>query len=148
VEERFIMVKRTGEVVMGIIGIVLSALFSIIGIATNMSMGDPAIMDEMENMMESDPAMTTQDTTFILGLAETMGWYLIVIGIIASIFGLIAVLTIVKNRKPILSGIMFILAALVIGIGTIGFGFIPGLLFLIAGIMAFVRKPKPSETAY
>ncbi|MGR3764370.1 DUF4064 domain-containing protein [Rossellomorea sp. NS-SX7] len=142
------MVKRTGEVVMGIIGIVLSALFSIIGIATNMSMGDPAIMDEMENMMESDPAMTPQDTSFILGIAETMGWYLIVIGIIASIFGLIAVLTIVKNRRPILSGIMFILAALIIGIGTIGFGFIPGLLFLIAGIMAFVRKPKPSETAY
>ncbi|MEG9298539.1 DUF4064 domain-containing protein [Mangrovibacillus sp. Mu-81] len=142
------MVKRTGEVVMGIIGIVLSALFSIIGIATNMSLGDPAIMDEMQQMMESDPAMTTQDTSFILGMAETMGWYLIVIGIIASIFGLIAVLTIVKNRKPVLSGIMFIIAALVIGVGTIGFGFIPGLLFLIAGIMAFVRKPKPSETVY
>jgi hypothetical protein len=142
------MVKRTGEVVMGIIGIVLSALFSIIGIVTNMSMGDPAIMEEMEQMMESDPAMTPQDTSFILGFAETMGWYLIVIGLIASIFGLVAVLTIVKNRKPILSGIMFILAALVIGVGTIGFGFIPGLLFLIAGIMSFVRKPKPSETAY
>ncbi|NQD66899.1 DUF4064 domain-containing protein [Bacillus haikouensis] len=142
------MVKRTGEVVMGIIGIVLSALFSIIGIAANMSMSDPAIMDEMQQMMESDPAMTTQDTSFILDMAETMGWYLIVIGIIASIFGLIAVLAIVKNRKPVLSGIMFIIAALVIGVGTIGFGFIPGLLFLISGIMAFVRKPKPSETVY
>jgi Protein of unknown function (DUF4064) len=142
------MVKRTGEVVMGIIGIVLSALFSIIGIAANMSMSDPAIMDEMQQMMESDPAMTTQDTSFILDMAETMGWYLIVIGIIASIFGLIAVLAIVKNRRPVLSGIMFIIAALVIGVGTIGFGFIPGLLFLISGIMAFVRKPKPSETVY
>lgn len=142
------MVKRTGEVVMGIIGIVLSALFSIIGIVTNMSIDDPMVMQEMEKMIESDPAITTQDSTFIIGIAESMGWYLILIGVIASILGLIAVLTIVKNRKPILSGIMFILAALVIGVGTIGFGFIPGLLFLIAGIMAFVRKPKPSETVY
>jgi Protein of unknown function (DUF4064) len=142
------MVKRTGEVVMGIIGIVLSALFSIIGIVTNMSIDDPMVMEEMEKMIESDPAITTQDSSFILGIAESMGWYLILIGVIASILGLIAVLTIVKNRKPILSGIMFILAALVIGVGTIGFGFIPGLLFLIAGIMAFVRKPKPSETVY
>ncbi|MBH9965160.1 Protein of unknown function [[Bacillus] enclensis] len=142
------MVKRTGEVVMGIIGIVLSALFSIIGIVTNMSIDDPMVMQEMEKMIESDPAITTQDSTFIIGIAESMGWYLILIGVIASILGLIAVLTIVKNRKPILSGIMFILAALVIGLGTIGFGFIPGLLFLIAGIMAFVRKPKPSETVY
>ncbi|QTC42681.1 DUF4064 domain-containing protein [Bacillus sp. V3] len=142
------MVKRTGEFVMGIIGIVLSALFSIIGIVTNMSIDDPMVMQEMEKMIESDPAITTQDSTFIIGIAESMGWYLILIGVIASILGLIAVLTIVKNRKPILSGIMFILAALVIGLGTIGFGFIPGLLFLIAGIMAFVRKPKPSETVY
>ncbi|WP_071617604.1 DUF4064 domain-containing protein [Rossellomorea aquimaris] len=142
------MVKRTGEVVMGIIGIVLSALFSIIGIVTNMSIDDPMVMEEMEKMIESDPAITTQDSSFILGIAESMGWYLILIGVIASILGLIAVLTIVKNRKPILSGIMFILAALVIGVGTIGFGFVPGLLFLIAGIMAFVRKPKPSETVY
>lgn len=142
------MVKRTGEFVMGIIGIVLSALFSIIGIVTNMSIDDPMVMQEMEKMIESDPAITTQDSTFIIGIAESMGWYLILIGVIASILGLIAVLTIVKNRKPILSGIMFILAALVIGVGTIGFGFIPGLLFLIAGIMAFVRKPKPSETVY
>ncbi|XXM71044.1 DUF4064 domain-containing protein [Lysinibacillus sphaericus] len=142
------MVKRTGEVVMGIIGIILSALFSIIGIVTNMSIDDPMVMEEMEKMIQSDPAITTQDSSFILGIAESMGWYLILIGVIASILGLIAVLTIVKNRKPIVSGIMFILAALVIGVGTIGFGFIPGLLFLIAGIMAFVRKPKPSETVY
>jgi predicted transcriptional regulator len=144
----FRVVKRTGEVVMGIIGIVLSALFSIIGIVTNRSIDDPMVMQEMEKMMESDPAITAQDTSFILGIAESMGWYLILIGVIASILGLVAVLTIVKNRKPILSGIMFILAALVIGVGTIGFGFIPGLLFLIAGIMAFVRKPKQSETVY
>ncbi|MEI2663197.1 DUF4064 domain-containing protein [Rossellomorea sp. LJF3] len=147
------MVKRTGEVIMGVIGIVLSALFSIIGIVLNMGMNSPEVMSQIEEGMESDPnlqesGMTTGDMSAIMETAESMGSYLVILGIIASILGIIAVMTIVKNKKPVLSGIMFIIAALVIGLGTIGFGFIPGLLFLIAGIMAFVRKPKRTETVY
>ncbi|MCA0148234.1 DUF4064 domain-containing protein [Rossellomorea vietnamensis] len=147
------MVKRTGEVIMGVIGIVLSALFSIIGIVLNMGMNSPEVMSQIEEGMESDPnlqesGMTAGDMSAIMETAESMGSYLVILGIIASILGIIAVITIVKNKKPVLSGIMFILAALVVGLGTIGFGFIPGLLFLIAGIMAFVRKPKRTETVY
>ena len=147
------MVKRTGEVIMGVIGIVLSALFSIIGIVLNMGMNSPEVMSQIEEGMESDPnlqesGMTAGDMSVIMETAESMGSYLVILGIIASILGIIAVITIVKNKKPVLSGIMFILAALVVGLGTIGFGFIPGLLFLIAGIMAFVRKPKRTETVY
>ncbi|MCA1058755.1 DUF4064 domain-containing protein [Rossellomorea aquimaris] len=147
------MVKRTGEVIMGIIGIVLSALFSIIGIVMNMGMSSPDVMSQIEEGMQSDPnlqdsGMTAGDMNTIMEAAESMGSYLVILGIIASIIGIIAVLTIVKNRKPVLSGILFIIAALVIGLGTIGFGFIPGLLFLIAGIMAFVRKPKKIDPVY
>lgn len=147
------MVKRTGEVVMGVIGIILSALFSIIGIVLNMGMSDPEVMSQLEEGMESDPniqnaEMTAGDLSSIINAAESTGSYLVILGIIASILGIIAVLTIVKNKKPVLSGIMFIIAALVIGLGTIGFGFVPGLLFLIAGIMALVRKPKKTDPVY
>jgi hypothetical protein len=147
------MVKRTGEVVMGVIGIILSALFSIIGIVLNMGMSNPEVMSQLEEGMESDPniqnaEMTAGDISSIINAAESTGSYLVILGIIASILGIIAVLTIVKNKKPVLSGIMFIIAALVIGIGTIGFGFVPGLLFLIAGIMALVRKPKKTDPVY
>ncbi|MGG1632622.1 MULTISPECIES: DUF4064 domain-containing protein [Rossellomorea] len=147
------MVKRTGEVVMGVIGIILSALFSIIGIVLNMGMSNPEVMSQLEEGMESDPniqnaEMTAGDLSSIINAAESTGSYLVILGIIASILGIIAVLTIVKNKKPVLSGIMFIIAALVIGLGTIGFGFVPGLLFLIAGIMALVRKPKKTDPVY
>ncbi|MBN8193239.1 DUF4064 domain-containing protein [Bacillus sp. NTK074B] len=147
------MVKRTGEVIMGVIGIVLSALFSIIGIVLNMGMNSPEVMSQIEEGMESDPnlqesGMSAGDMNSIMEAAESMGSYLVILGIIAAIIGIIAVFTIVKNRKPVLSGIMFIIAALVIGLGTLGFGFIPGLLFLIAGIMAFVRKPKKTDPVY
>jgi hypothetical protein len=147
------MVKRTGEVVMGVIGIILSALFSIIGIVLNMGMSNPEFMSQLEEGMESDPniqnaEMTAGDLSSIINAAESTGSYLVILGIIASILGIIAVLTIVKNKKPVLSGIMFIIAALIIGLGTIGFGFVPGLLFLIAGIMALVRKPKTTDPVY
>ncbi|MGF3102965.1 DUF4064 domain-containing protein [Rossellomorea sp. DUT-2] len=147
------MVKRTGEVVMGVIGIILSALFSIIGIVLNMGMSNPEVMSQLEEGMESDPniqnaEMTAGDLSSIINAAESTGSYLVILGIIASILGIIAVVTIVKNKKPVLSGIMFIIAALVIGLGTIGFGFVPGLLFLIAGIMALVRKPKKTDPVY
>ncbi|MFC7783978.1 MULTISPECIES: DUF4064 domain-containing protein [unclassified Rossellomorea] len=147
------MVKRTGEVVMGVIGIILSALFSIIGIVLNLGMSNPEVMSQIEEGMASDPNlqnedMTAGDISSIIETAESMGSYLVILGIIASILGIIAVMSIVKNKKPVLSGIMFIIAALVIGLGTIGFGFVPGLLFLIAGIMAFVRKPKKTDPVY
>jgi len=60
---------------------------------------------------------------------------------------LLAVIFITKNRKPVLSGVLFIVSALIIGIGTFGAGLVPGILYLISGIMALVRKPKPMDTA-
>ena len=98
------MVKRTGEVIMGVIGIVLSALFSIIGIVLNMGMNSPEVMSQIEEGMESDPnlqesGMTAGDMSAIMETAESMGSYLVILGIIASILGIIAVMTIVKNKK-------------------------------------------------
>ncbi|WP_409254001.1 DUF4064 domain-containing protein [Bacillus sp. SCS-153A] len=134
------MIKRTAEIVMGIIGIILSGLFAIMGFILN---ANSAVMQEMlEQEISRDPSLTTEDTSYIMGMIESMGPFLIGLGLISSILGLAAVLLIKGNKKPVVAGILFILAALVVGLGTFGAGFLPGLLFLIAGIMAFVRKPK------
>ncbi|WP_421384964.1 DUF4064 domain-containing protein [Bacillus salacetis] len=134
------MVKRTAEIVMGVIGIILSALFAVMGFILNANRGE--LQEIMEQEINRDPSLTTEDTNYILQVMETMGPFLIGLGLISSILGLAAVLLIKGNRKPVIAGILFILAALVVGLGTFGAGFLPGLLFLIAGIMAFVRKPK------
>ncbi|MFD2682337.1 DUF4064 domain-containing protein [Bacillus seohaeanensis] len=135
------MVKRTGEVVMGIIGVVLSALFSVFGFIFMAGMNTPEF-EEVFNEMENDPALTAEDTNMILSAFDSMGWYLIILGILALILGVIGVIAIVGNKKPKLAGIMFIIAAVVVGLGSVGVGFIPAILFLIAGIMSLVRKPK------
>ncbi|MGD6803756.1 DUF4064 domain-containing protein [Rossellomorea aquimaris] len=134
------MVKRTGEIVMGVIGIILSALFAVMGFILNANSG--AMQEMVEEEFSQDPTLTAEDTNFILQSMESVGPFLIGLGLISSILGLIAVLLIKGNKKPVIAGILFILAALVVGLGTVGAGFLPGILFLIAGIMAFVRKPK------
>jgi flagellar motor component MotA len=138
------MVKRTGEIVMGIIGVVLSALFAIMGFFLNANSDE--IRNSVEQEFSNDPTLTAEDTNYILQMMDSMGPFLIGLGLISSILGLIAVLLIKGNKKPIVSGILFILAALVVGLGTVGIGFLPGILFLIAGIMSFVRKSKEPVT--
>jgi hypothetical protein len=137
---RFDMVKRTAEIVMGIIGIILSGLFAVMGFILNANSGE--LQEIMEQEINRDPSLTAEDTNYIMQLMDTMGPFLIGLGLISAVLGLIAVLLIKGNKKPVIAGILFILAALVVGLGTFGAGFLPGLLFLIAGIMAFVRKPK------
>ncbi|WP_078379023.1 DUF4064 domain-containing protein [Sutcliffiella halmapala] len=137
--------KRTGEIALAIIGVVLSGFFAIGGVIVNVFMSDPEIQEELGQELINDPNMADIDAGAILGLIESVGPFLIILGIITVVLGLVGIFTIKGNKKPVLAGIMFILAALVIGVGTIGFGFLPAILFLIAGIMSFVRKPKVSS---
>ncbi|MGD6967962.1 DUF4064 domain-containing protein [Rossellomorea vietnamensis] len=134
------MVKRTGEIVMGVIGIILSALFAVMGFVLNANSG--AMQEMVEEEFSQDPTFTAEETNVILQSMESIGPFLIGLGLISSILGLVAVLLIKGNKKPVIAGILFILGALVVGLGTVGAGFLPGILFLIAGIMALVRKPK------
>ncbi|TYS18108.1 DUF4064 domain-containing protein [Rossellomorea vietnamensis] len=125
---------------MGVIGIILSALFAVMGFVLNANSG--AMQEMVEEEFSQDPTFTAEETNVILQSMESIGPFLIGLGLISSILGLVAVLLIKGNKKPVIAGILFILGALVVGLGTVGAGFLPGILFLIAGIMALVRKPK------
>lgn len=142
------MVKRTGEVVMGIFAIIFSFGFTVLGVLFNAGANNDEFSTSFQqSFTESDPTLTSEDADLFLGVMQSLGTGMIWLGIIAGIIGILAVIFITKNKKPVLSGILFIVGALIIGIGTIGAGFVPGLLYLISGIMALVRKPKPMDTA-
>jgi hypothetical protein len=138
-------VKRTAEIVLAVIGVILSGLFAVIGVFFNAIKDDPEFQAMMDEEMSADPALAEADMGALMGIFESVGPFLVIVGIIAGVLGIIGIVAIKGNKKPVLAGVMMILAALVIGLGTIGFGFIPGLLFLIAGIMCFVRKAKPAS---
>ncbi|MCP3740912.1 DUF4064 domain-containing protein [Rossellomorea sp. BNER] len=134
--------KRTGEIVLAVIGVILSGLFAIAGIFVNALIDNPDFQQGMNQEINGDPTLTQSDIDAVISIIESVGPFLLVVGLISVILGIIGAIAIKGNKKPVLAGIMFILAALVIGLGTIGFGFLPGILFLIAGIMSFVRKLK------
>lgn len=140
--------KRTGEIVLAVIGILLSGLFAIVGVAINYLMDNPEFLEELNQGLSSDPNLSESELNAAMGLVELLGPSLLVVGGLTVVLGIIGIIAISKNRKPILAGVMLVLAALVIGIGTLGVGFLPAILFLVAGIMSFVRKPKtpPYET--
>ncbi|GIN19043.1 DUF4064 domain-containing protein [Siminovitchia fordii] len=145
--------KRTGELVLGIIGIISSALMSLVGIMfiwANQSDEVKSVLDE--GIAAEDPNWESNpgDLNMVMEALASYGWAVVIASIIGIVLGLIGVISIKGNKKPKLAGWMFIIGALLTGIISIGFGFIPALLYLIAGIMAFARKapPEPEPPAY
>ncbi|GIN74385.1 membrane protein [Bacillus sp. J14TS2] len=134
--------KRTGEVTLGIIGVVLSALTSLIGMFF-VFMGSDAVKNEMANdpTIANDPTLTLEDMNSFLSIFSGAGWAIIIASIIGLVLGIIAVFNIVGDKKPKVAGWVFIIGAVLTGIVSIGIAFLPALLLLIAGIMCFVRKP-------
>jgi hypothetical protein len=132
--------SRTAEVVMGMIGILFSVMFAVMGFALNDKFEE--VQAEIEREFSRDLSLSAADINQIMEILDSLGQFLLGLGLISTVLAVIAVVSIKGNKKPKMAGIFFILAALVIGLGTFGAGFLPGLLFLIAGIMALVRKPK------
>ncbi|MET3576052.1 DUF4064 domain-containing protein [Bhargavaea ullalensis] len=137
--------KRTGEMVLGIIGIVFNVL-GIIGVFllngfTKMISSDPAFREEFEAEIWNDPTLSQSEAQSIIDIMYSVidwmvgfGWFFIVALIISTILGVFAVVNLKKNSK--LAGILFLVAGFLAGILTL-----TSILLYIAGIMCLVRKP-------
>lgn len=135
--------KRTGEIVLGIIGMILSLFLVIGGIFFVSAQNSEEVRSAVEGEIIADPAMeiSQQDMNMVFQVFASFGWALVIAALIGVIFGLVAILNIKGNKRPKLAGWMFIVGAVLTGLISVGLGFIPALLYLIAGIMCFVRKP-------
>ncbi|MFT8321992.1 MAG: DUF4064 domain-containing protein [Bacillus sp. (in: firmicutes)] len=135
--------KRTGEIVLGVIGVILSALFFIGGICVIALQYNEKLQGELTKTLEEAGTSSTEIQVFFDAIASG-GWIISIAAFLTVILGIIAIVCVKKNRKPKVAGVLFILSTLLIVIPTFGVGFLPAALFLIAGIMSFVRKPKDS----
>ncbi|MBS4193881.1 DUF4064 domain-containing protein [Lederbergia citri] len=139
--------KRTGEIVLGVIGMILSALIALMGMLFMFAGKSEDVKPILEESL-NDPTINQEgiDANMILDMMSTAGSALIIAAILGVVLGIIALIAIKGNKKPKLAGTMFIIGAVLIGVITIGFGFLPALLYLIAGIMCFARKPSFPDT--
>ena len=65
-----------------------------------------------------------------------------VVSAIAAVLALVGVIVLKTDRRAVLSGILFLVSAVTLLIGTVGLAFVPMILLLIVGLMSLIRKPK------
>ena len=138
--------SRAGEMALGIIGSILNVIFLIFVTmaVVGATAADTTELKQMfeEEMMMTDPTMTTEDINMInngfeatLDVVGVVGWVLVVLLLISVILSIIAVVKVSKNKSPKTAGILFVIAGLLSGILLLA-----PILFYIAAIMCFVRK--------
>lgn len=134
--------SRTAERVLGILGIVFTAI-SIAGgifgaVVFQMLNTNADFRQELEMEFYSDPTMTQGDIDMIFNVFNAFGgflWLLVIFCIISLVLNIIALIKIWNNKNPKLAGILFIIAGLTGGILTL-----TSILLYIAGIMCLTRK--------
>lgn len=141
--------KRTGEKVLGIISIVLN-MFSILGLILVIFMSAVFSSNEFEEELYNDSKITSELTNeeIEFGLqylndtfdfAAALSYTFLITIVVSIVLTIIAFIKIDNNAKN--AGIMFIISSILSALITI-----QGILLLIAGIMALVRKPKEQST--
>lgn len=141
--------KRTAEIVLSVLGALANAAGAVIALLLVLLFRTEEVRNEFaagfNEEMINEGIEESIDAFALLNLLLGMGWFLVILGVLGTISGIIAIIWFKGNAKPKAAGIILIISSIVILIGTVGFGFIPFLLYLIAGILALVRKPSVVE---
>lgn len=133
--------KRTAEIVLTVIGIVGYLLVAAIG-GLLASLKSNA---ELEEIIATEVELVdpTIDPAGVLDVIGAGGITLLVISLICAVFGIFAAIMFKKNAYPKTMGIIMIILAVVCALVTFGLGIIAGLFYVIAGIVALVKRaPK------
>lgn len=135
--------KRTAEIVLGIIGALGYAFMAALG---GFMLWMQNNRDVMEEMMTGTGDPTTdfsmEEFEAMMDVVGTGGWVLIISALAAIVLGIVAMALLKGNKKPMIAGIIFIATAVIVAFITAGVGILAGLFYLIAGILCLVRKPQ------
>lgn len=142
-------ISRTGERVLGIIGIVFNIIAIILfaWLITSLSSleGTPEFEEFQQEIMndptfEGSPEEAQMFMEFFMDGIGVFGWVIVALLVLSTIFAIVALVNLKKTRSAQLAGIFFILAGLLAGVLSL-----TSILFYIAAIMCFVRKPPMRE---
>ena len=81
-----------------------------------------------------------------LNLFISLRWLVLLTVIVGTVLGTLSLYYFVGNKNPRAASILAIVSAVIIPLDTLLSGFIPAILFLIAGVMGLMRKT--SNTPY
>ena len=132
------MIKRKCEKIMVIISIVLNVIG--VGFGALMLSVDPAVYEELNEVLKEEGSALPVET--LEASVHAFGVQFMVVSAIAAVLALVGVIVLKTDRRAVLSGILFLVSAVTLLIGTVGLAFVPMILLLIVGLMSLIRKPK------
>ncbi|WP_033541005.1 DUF4064 domain-containing protein [Planococcus sp. CAU13] len=136
--------KRTAEIVLGVIGALGFAFMAAVGAFMLWLQNNRELFETELTTGTGDPTtdFSMEEFEIAMDFLGAGGWVLIASAIVAIVLGIVAMVLLKGNRKPVIAGILFIATAVIVSIVTTGVGILAGLFYLIAGILCLVRKPK------
>ncbi|MHD0396505.1 DUF4064 domain-containing protein [Staphylococcus simulans] len=130
------MIKRTGEHVLTWIGVGIGALIVLfVALMVPLMQSD----DFMIGMQESDANLTYEELTEVASGMQVMGTFILVGNVIAVILAIIGGIFISKKAKT--AAILLLIA----GVVSLLCNWPSAILWIIASIMLFSRKPKSTS---
>ncbi|MFX0109125.1 DUF4064 domain-containing protein [Bacillus pumilus] len=132
------MIKRKGEKIMGIIGIILSVIG--VGFGALMLSIDPSYYEEVNEVLQEEGSALPMET--LEASVHAFGIQFMVVSAIAAVLAIVGLLFLKTDRRAVLSGILFLVSAVTLLIGTVGLAFVPMVLMFIIGLMSLIRKPN------
>ena len=149
--ENYGSIKRTGEKALGIIGSifnVIGIILSIIFITSLSGFEGSQMQMQLEEEIRNDPNLTNPEdvemtmdivNSFVQGF-DVLGWIIVALLVLSTVFAILAITKLKSFDKANTAGIFFILAGIFAGVLSL-----TSILFYIAAIMCFVRKPPLRE---
>ncbi|WP_456266043.1 MULTISPECIES: DUF4064 domain-containing protein [unclassified Bacillus (in: firmicutes)] len=132
------MIKRKGEKIMGIISIVLNAIG--VGFGALILSVDPSFYDEINEVLKEEGETLPIET--LQASVHAFGTQFMVVSAIAAVLAIVGVIFLKTDRRAVLSGVLFLVSAVTLLIGTVGLAFVPMVLLFIIGLMSLIRKPN------
>jgi Protein of unknown function (DUF4064) len=132
--------KRTGEIIFTVIGMVIFGLM-VLGMASFLFADNAAVEQLIEEVMqeEQETNLSAEEVTAALESGATT---LLIVSIVGIVLGGISIFLLIGNKKPKIAAIILLITAVLGTVLTAFFGLFAGAAYLIAGIIALVRKEK------
>ena len=137
-------VNRTIEIILVIFGLLASVLGIFSHFIYSAIFENPEILDAVQEEMVQE-GFSFADINQSISLISSLSTYLTFIAIVSVIVGIIAIILLMGDKKPKAAGILLIIASVIVLVASVGTGFFAFVFYLIAGIVAVVRKAKPED---
>ncbi|GGM33869.1 hypothetical protein GCM10011351_19780 [Paraliobacillus quinghaiensis] len=135
--------KRTAEVVLGIIGTIIYGFFAIIGAGMLwMKNNSETVKEFYDDMVQQSPEMDMPDYQTFIDSMGTGGMMVLVVSLLAVILGIVAMVLLRGNKRPKVAAIIFVATAVIVVILLGYMGVFAGIFYIIAGILCLTRKPQ------